>query len=40
MMAAKNVNTLWGSTKIKPKNGDKNLGYITADVFDSLILVK
>jgi len=29
-----------GSTKIKPKNGDKNLGYITADVFDSLILVK
>jgi len=29
-----------GSTKIKPKNGDKNLGYITADVFESLILVK
>jgi len=29
-----------GSTKIKPKNGDKNLGYITADVFDSLTLIK
>lgn len=29
-----------GSTKIKPVNGDKNLGYITADVFDSLLLKK
>lgn len=29
-----------GSTKITPVNGDKNLGYITADVFEKLILVK
>jgi len=29
-----------GSTPIKPINGDKNLGYITADVFDKLILTK
>jgi len=28
-----------GSTEISPVNGDKNLGYITADVFDKLILV-
>ena len=28
-----------GSTTIAPVNGDKNLGYITADVFDKLILV-
>ena len=28
-----------GSTAITPVNGDKNLGYITADVFDTLILV-
>jgi len=28
-----------GSTDIKAINGDKNLGYITADVFDKLILV-
>ena len=27
-----------GSTYIEPINGDKNLGYITADVFDKLIL--
>ena len=29
-----------GSTSIKPVNGDKNLGYITADVFANLTLVK
>lgn len=29
-----------GSTAIKAKNGNKNFGYINADVFDSLILVK
>lgn len=29
-----------GSTPIKAVNGDKNLGYITADVFDRLLLVK
>ncbi|NVK24578.1 MAG: CBM9 family sugar-binding protein [Gammaproteobacteria bacterium] len=29
-----------GSTEIKAINGDKNLGYKTADVFASLILVK
>jgi len=29
-----------GSTLIKPVNGDKNLGYITADVFDKLLLTK
>ncbi len=29
-----------GSTKITPVNGSKNLGYITADVFDDLVLVK
>jgi len=28
-----------GSTYIKPINGDKNLGYKTADVFDTLILI-
>jgi len=28
-----------GSTEISPVNGDKNLGYITADVFDQLTLV-
>jgi hypothetical protein len=28
-----------GSTEITPINGDKNLGYITADVFGELILV-
>ena len=28
-----------GSTEILPINGDKNLGYITADVFEKLILV-
>ncbi|NQZ22805.1 MAG: sugar-binding protein [Colwellia sp.] len=28
-----------GSTEISPINGDKNLGYITADVFDKLTLV-
>ncbi len=28
-----------GSTAITPVNGDKNLGYITADVFDNLVLV-
>lgn len=28
-----------GSTAITPVNGDKNLGYITADVFDTLYLV-
>lgn len=27
-----------GSTKIEPRNGSKNLGYITSDVFDTLIL--
>ena len=27
-----------GSTAITPINGDKNLGYITSDVFDTLIL--
>jgi len=29
-----------GSTKIKPVNGDKNLGYKTADVFEKIILSK
>lgn len=29
-----------GSTDIKPINGDKNLGYITADVFQKLILTE
>jgi hypothetical protein len=29
-----------GSTDIKAVNGDKNLGYITADVFQKLILVR
>ena len=29
-----------GSTEILPKNGDKNLGYINADVFELLVLVK
>lgn len=29
-----------GSTVINPVNGDKNLGYITADVFADLVLVK
>ena len=29
-----------GSTEVEPVNGDKNLGYITADVFASLMLVK
>jgi len=29
-----------GSTPIKAINGDKNLGYITADVFDKILLVK
>jgi len=28
-----------GSTEITPVNGDKNLGYITADVFDKLTLI-
>jgi hypothetical protein len=28
-----------GSTEILPINGDKNLGYITADIFDQLILI-
>ncbi|RHW75359.1 sugar-binding protein [Colwellia sp. RSH04] len=28
-----------GSTFIKPIEGDKNLGYITADVFDHIILI-
>lgn len=28
-----------GSTAIKAINGDKNLGYITADVFDTLVLI-
>ena len=28
-----------GSTEITPINGDKNLGYITADVFEKLTLV-
>tara|TARA_B110000881_G_scaffold152991_1_gene135909 strand:+ start:24 stop:782 length:759 start_codon:yes stop_codon:yes gene_type:complete len=28
-----------GSTEISPVNGDKNIGYITADVFDQLTLV-
>lgn len=28
-----------GSTKISPVNGDKNLGYKTANVFDTLLLV-
>jgi len=31
--------TFMGSTEISPVNGDKNLGYITADVFDQLTLV-
>jgi len=31
--------TFIGSTEISPINGDKNLGYITADVFDKLTLV-
>jgi len=29
-----------GSTKITPVNGDKNLGYITADVFEKIKLIK
>jgi hypothetical protein len=29
-----------GSTDIKSVNGDKNLGYITADVFQKLTLIK
>jgi hypothetical protein len=29
-----------GSTDIKPVNGDKNLGYITADVFQKLKLIE
>ena len=29
-----------GSTNIAPKNGDKNLGYKTADVFDQYVLIK
>lgn len=29
-----------GSTEIKPVNGDKNLGYITADVFEKITLIK
>ncbi|NMP31518.1 sugar-binding protein [Thalassotalea sp. M1531] len=29
-----------GSTAITPVNGDKNLGYKTADVFDTLTLIK
>jgi len=29
-----------GSHEIKPVNGDKNLGYITADVFGEIVLVK
>jgi len=32
--------TFIGSTKIVPQNGTKNLGYITSDVFDTLILIK
>jgi hypothetical protein len=31
--------TFIGSTEISPINGDKNLGYITADVFGQLTLV-
>lgn len=29
-----------GLTDIKAVNGDKNLGYITADVFQQLLLIK
>ncbi|MDO6428544.1 CBM9 family sugar-binding protein [Thalassotalea sp. 1_MG-2023] len=29
-----------GSTDIEPVNGSKNLGYITADVFDKLLLIE
>lgn len=29
-----------GSTYIEPVNGSKNLGYITADVFDKLLLIE
>ena len=31
--------TFIGSTEISPINGDKNLGYITADVFEKLTLI-
>ena len=29
-----------GSANIKPVNGSKNLGYITADVFQQLLLIE
>lgn len=37
---SENRESFIGSTFIKAVNGDKNLGFITADVFDSLILAK
>jgi len=37
---SKERESFYGSAVIKPVNGDKNLGYITADVFEELILVK
>lgn len=38
--ASKHRESFIGSTAIKPVNGDKNLGYKTADVFDSLRLIE
>jgi len=38
--SSSNRESFIGSTKITPINGDKNLGYITADVFEKITLVK
>ncbi|MCI2283062.1 CBM9 family sugar-binding protein [Colwellia sp. MSW7] len=37
---SKERESFMGSTDIKPVNGDKNLGYITADVFQKLKLIE
>ncbi len=37
---SKERESFMGSTDIKPVNGDKNLGYITADVFQKLKLIQ
>jgi len=37
--ASKERESFMGSTPIKAINGDKNLGYITSDVFDKLTLI-